>query len=59
MSQKNSTPSSVPTWSDILKTIQSKTQNDFKSKVRPAINIGRATLGIFLIALGQKLQPKR
>ncbi|MBZ5639542.1 MAG: hypothetical protein LAO51_12420 [Acidobacteriia bacterium] len=59
MSQGTSTPSSVPTWSDIFKTSQSKTKEDLTSEVAPAVNSGRLTLGCLLVSLGQKLQPKQ
>ncbi len=50
---------SVPTWSEILRTIQVKTKEDVQSKIVPAVNSGRTALGALLVVLGQKLLPKQ
>ena len=50
--------SSPLTWAEILKAITAKTQDEINTKVVPAVETTRFTLGTVLIVLGQKLQHK-
>ena len=44
------------TWSQIAKTILSKTKEDYASKVKPTVNTGRIKPGSLIEALGRKIQ---
>jgi len=44
------------TWSQIVKTIVSKSGDDYKTRVKPAVNTGRMKLGSLIEALGRKIQ---
>jgi len=46
------------TWLQILEAIKVRADGDIRSKVVPAVNTTRSTLGTLLIILGNKLQPK-
>ena len=49
------TPNQI-TWSQIVKTIATKTKEDYTSQVKPAVNTGRIKLGSLIEALGRKIQ---
>ena len=44
------------TWSQIAKTILSKSTDDYASKLKPAANTGRNKLGTLIETLGRKIQ---
>jgi hypothetical protein len=44
------------TWSQIAKTIVAKSGDDYKTRVKPAVNTGRIKLGSLIEALGRKIQ---
>ena len=44
------------TWSQIAKTILTKSKEVYTSKVKPAVNTGRIKFGSLIEALGRKIQ---
>ena len=57
MSQRNViTSSDHIKWIEILQVIRLKAETDIKSKVVPAVNTGRITIGALLVRLGQTIQ---
>ena len=45
-----------PRWSDIARSILTKTKDDYTSKVKPAVNTTRLKLGSLIETLGRKIQ---
>jgi hypothetical protein len=47
-------------WKAIAQAIRDRIESDVRSRLLPAITVGRNTVGEAVIAIGQKLQaPKR
>ena len=56
MTQQSQQVRSQLTWREIGRTILLKSQEDYRSKVRPTLRTGKTRVGAFLVTLGRKIQ---
>ena len=47
------------TWSQIVKTILAKSEDDYQTKVKPTLRSGQDKLGTLIETLGRKIRTKK